>query len=216
MPFRGYRRTRRSFRGRRRRTRRSFRGRRHMGYRRTRHVAPTEQKFRDINAAFGLASNNAGVFNLSLVAQGDTQSQRIGMQTTLTSLLIRLTCLPATNSFLGTMRVLIYVDKMPDQQAPQIADLLQVAGVPMTSPVNLVNALRYQILRDKLVSWSLSTKGILLLKFYVPLHLKQRYLTGDATIDSIASNNLVLMFLSDADPGDALGLTFFSRVRYVG
>lgn len=222
MPFR--RSTR--FRGRARGRRTRFRGRsrfpRRMPMRRFRRVAlDPERKLLDATVSVDVSVANALSFNVVGVQEGFTQNTRVGLQILVTSLFVRFQAIPSpTGTGQATLRMIIYIDKMPDQNQPDPTDLmLDVAANPLTAARNIPNALRYQVLRDQTWTWTATTTGVLAKQFYIPLRLKVRYLLNSGAIQSIAANNIVVLFLSQEIPdpnGNPVQVTVKSRLRFVG
>lgn len=116
--------------------------------------APRERKFFEDNKAATLVTSGAPqIFrnSINLVAQGATESERVGRRMIVTRVMIRFIAkIPAATvagDVSDVLRVMVYVDRQANGATATYGDILNSASV--LSYNNLVNSGRFHTLMDK-------------------------------------------------------------------
>lgn len=158
---------------------------------------------------------NAGtVYYLAGMPQGVTGNDRIGLQTYLRSLQLRMgiSKVPTTGPT-AFIRIIIGIDRNPDGRALTPAEiLLPLAIVGMT---NWVERGRFVVLADKTFQLSDPDHNNLFLKWYRRFRLRQIYSGATAAVTDMTTNQPFLMTFSD-QPGGANAplITFYNKVTF--
>ncbi len=220
------------FRTRRRRPRRStFRRRGRMS---TRAIAvkalrstDQEQKFAD-SSFNDVAINDTltvqTVLHLNNIAQGVTNSTRIGQKIRMTSLYLQLTFekIPADVSPNGFVRFLIVYDKQTNSALGNFATLLELPGsgnpvVEMLSPNNLDQSKRYRVLLDQRMRFQKDFIEGRIVKKYIKLGLTTQYDGTGASIADISSGSLLFFTTGHITTGgNTPTVSGVIRIRFVG
>jgi len=183
-------------------------------------VSTNEKKFKDTTLA-ATAVPAAGVIlssSVNLIAQGTTESTRIGRKCQLRNIYIHGNIsLPSTNTATQTsdiVRLIVYIDKQTNGAAAEVTDILKDADY--RSFRNLANQERFVILKDKTYDISAQaqatgtaqTTGVNTyhIKMYKKLDLPIEFSSTTGAITEIKSNNIGIM---------AIGLSERAEVSYI-
>lgn len=180
-----------------------------------------EKKFRDVNQV--ISADDTGSFTLlNGMAQGTSQSTRIGNKISMTSILLRLA---AFNGEAGAsapiIRYLIVYDKQTNAATPAITDVLTAATV--LAPMNLANRDRFVVLAEDTFRPDNTFNDTAAIAEYA--EFRQRYIkirldtvfnnTSGGTVADIQSGGLFIIALSTMVNGTAEPVvTIYSRIRY--
>lgn len=183
----------------------------------------TEKKFYDLNTTSTSVANTGVILNsgtLNNIAQGVTESTRVGRKCTIVGIHWRYTTVlqNSTGSVntLDNLRMVLYMDKQCNGATAAVTDILETAT--RLSFNNLANKDRFRILADRNVDIAatagngtancrLSKSGSLHLKCAIPIEFSST--TG--AITEIRSNNLGILLISengDCDFHSAIRLRF--------
>lgn len=177
----------------------------------------TELKFNNGAIHAAVTSDEADILIYNLLAQGTTAKTRVGNEVRLTSISFRgmfynnKLCLGPSQ-----MRCILFWDRQANGANPNIATstnglLYPVEGVePISYPINYDQSERYTVIFDKL--WDFNpqvvqetdetgvTTGTIPVgrkfKYYQKLGRKTKYMGSDATIGSLATNSLCMVFIA--------------------
>jgi len=155
-------------------------------------------------------------FLLNGVSQGVTPTTRVGRRILMKSLYIRWFLQLAATTTGGTpVRMLVVYDKQTNGAAPSVTDIVLTDEI--TSPMNLSNSKRFQVLCDQ--TWSCVGTGgpqSIVLNKYMKLDKTVEFNTGNAgTVADITSGSIYVLCWS----GNGLAVTvplgvLYSRVRF--
>lgn len=185
-----------------------------------------ELKFHDKSQGVTNILSSAVITQLLDIAQGTTQSQRIGRKCTIKSIGIRYTVtIPTTPSLSGgadLVRVMLILDKQANGAPLTATQILESDAV--TQYRNLVNSSRFTVLWDKsfiinatagggngTISDSYANKKHLV--FFKKLNLPIEYDGTDGAITEIRSNNLTLLQIGLQGTSTSV---FRIRIRFMG
>lgn len=180
-----------------------------------------EKKFLDVNTGFNVDTTGS-VTALNAMAQGTSQSTRVGNKISMTSIQIRLSFVNGTTTTSApVIRWMIIYDKQTNAAAPTIADVLQTVGV--LSPMNMANRDRFVILAEETFRPDNTFNDTATVAEYS--EYKQRYVklrldtiynnTNGGTVADINSGGLFFIALSNvADGTMEPGAAFYARLRY--
>jgi len=115
------------------------------------YAGPELKYFDSAVSAVVLASGVAGFHHMTGIAQGDDNNARTGRQITLKSALVRFKYVPngpVTAAHL--LRVMLIWDGFANGAAPTAAEVLKVAGDPL-SQNNLDYRARFRVIRDEII-----------------------------------------------------------------
>lgn len=173
----------------------------------------------------GALSSTASIVALNLCAQGDSEIQREGMKSTMTSILLRGVINPGTVTC--HVRLIVVWDKQTNGALPTITDVLDNTVITGTShaPRNLEGSERFKFLMDRhfnIPAVTLPTdKGYRELKFFKTLKSSKKgttYVTkfnaATAAIGSITTGSIIVIALSDVAANGAV-IYLGSRVRFM-
>ena len=128
-------------------------------YGRYKGVTVGEKKFHDIDIDDAAVSVSGSILNsgsLCQIAQGTTESTRVGRKAVIRSInwryQINLGSETTVANGADTVRIVLYKDKQANGQTATVTDILETANYQ--SFRNLANSARFQILLDKLVTVS--------------------------------------------------------------
>lgn len=188
-------------------------------------VSKGELKFHDLDVNDAVIAAGGTVQTAQLtIAQGTTESQRIGRKVVIKSINWRYRLfLPATTSSASTsdiVRMIVFIDKQANGAAAGVTDLLESADFQSFN--QLANKSRFTVLHDKTFNLesrsgagdgTTNTYGEMAIsssffkKCSIPIEYDNSGTTGAVT--EIRSNNILVMLLSEQ------GLcTFDSKMRY--
>ncbi len=173
----------------------------------------TEFKSIDI-AASGTVSTTAGFVLLNGTAPGDDFDTRDGRVIRMKSIQITLTYFINSNATLTFIRILVFIDKQPNEATPTITQLLDTSSI--VSFRNLDFRKRFIILKDDIVAMTIQGANRLgSWKYYKQIDAKTQYdadTTG--TIADITTNAIFLMLVS-SEGTNLPNVTRVSRVRFI-
>ncbi len=190
--------------------------------------ATTELKFHDVdldNAA--VAGAGAVTASINLIAQGVTESTRVGRKCVLTSVSWRYeVVLPefdaqATPSTGDILRIILFVDKQANGATAAVVDILETADFQSFN--NLTNSGRFRTLMDKTIALSYQAmgsdgagviSGSQVLRqgvFFKQINLPLEFSAGAGVITEIRSNNLGVLLISKSG---AMGFASKFRLRF--
>ncbi len=186
-----------------------------------------EQKFIDsafVNQVVNDTLTVQTVFPLNNIAQGVTNSTRIGQKIRMTSLYIQLTFekIPADVSPNGFVRFIILYDRQPNSALANWQTLLELPGsgdpvVEMNSPNNLDQSKRYRVLVDQRMRFQKDFLEGRMVKKYMKLGLVTQYDGTGASIADISTGSLLFMATGHiTSGGNNPTCSGVIRVRYVG
>ncbi len=183
------------------RPRRRYRGRR---------ASPEELKFHDVDVDDAVISAAGEVFNsVNLIAQGVTESQRIGRKCTVRSIGWRFRIdLPASEAATNTIdniRVIMFLDKQANGATASVTDILEVANYQSFN--NLANKGRFRTLMDRnydLVAQAAGGDGttedygedVISDTFFKKCNIPIEFNSTAGVIAEIRSNNIGILLIS--------------------
>ncbi len=163
--------------------------------------------------ASGTVSTTAGMVLLSGSAPGDDFDTRDGRQIRIKSVQLTLIYFINGSATLTFIRIIIFLDKQPNETTPTVTELLDVGDI--VSHRNLDNRKRFWIIKDEIVTLSITGEQLGSWKFYQLLDIKGIYDAGTAgTIADIITNALFLMLVS-SEATNLPNVTRVSRVRFI-
>ncbi len=185
-----------------------------------------ELKFHDIALDDSVIALAGGITpSLNLIAQGVTESTRVGRKCTLLSLgwkfQMQLPAIDGTGAapLAEVVRVLLYLDKQCNGAAAAVTDLWEAANFQSFN--NLANSGRFRTLMDRTYSLNYQSGSgsggaadndypsvVVTDDFYTKLNLPIEFTAGTGAITEIRSNNLGVLLISQN--GTA---AFFSHLR---
>ncbi len=193
--------------------------------------AGAELKFLDTSKAFTAFTLAGVVFDDSLnhVAQGNTESQRVGRKVVARHLsfrgIVQSGIATTTTTTDNMYRIIVYCDKQANGAAAAVTDILETGA--LLSHYNLANQNRFKILYDQTRNVPINALGQtaagtfstvstdfkweINLKMNIPIEFDNT--ATDGSIATIRSNNIGIIGLSITDAGAPL-LTYISRLRY--
>jgi len=184
-----------------------------------------EKKFLDTDVAAANITVAAGaiVDSVNKVAQGDTESERIGRKIVVKSLHMKTTLNTSATDPDGVFRMIIYVDSQANGAAAAVTDILEAVGVNEFR--NLANSQRFRVLHDRTYTLNATSnvgnaatfpifrKHFIVNKnLNVPVEFDNSATTG--AITTIRSNNIGVLYLVDGGPADTWDITGNVRIRY--
>lgn len=188
---------------------------------------PFEKKFLDTALADGTMASTMTFYNLAVVPQGDTESQRVGRRITIKAIHIRgsLTLLGATDvtNTSCQVRMRLIVDQQTNGAQFTSTDLLETDAI--NSFANLANRERFIVLKDQ--TYTLSAGGAAATgaayafsetirnlechKFTnFPIEYDNSATTG--AISTVRSNSLWVVF--QCSTAEIVALSATARIRY--
>lgn len=173
----------------------------------------TEFKTKDVTAT-STAVPNAGVrILLNGLTKGDGYNNRDGRQVRFKSLQMKYSVEHSGAGAQNRVRVMVVVDKQPNQAAFTVADLLQDTAIPTLSPRNLNARKRFAWLYDK--SFTLNDDyPEKIFKFYKKIDCKTIYDDSDGgAVADIQTNSIYMVMVSDHVTGPLM--TYYNRLRFV-
>ncbi len=206
---------------------------RKVGYYGRYNKGPGESKFHDIVVVDGVVSGNGDIQNtgsVNLIAQGTTESERIGRKCTINSIGFRyVVSLPrllasATPTESDIVRVIVYVDKQCNGLAAAVTDILE--STIFFSYRNLSNSSRFTILCDKNHTINYPTftstqnadtfdaQGVSrYYSFFKKVNIPIEYNSTTGAITEIRTNNIGVLLIS---ANGVAGFTGTIRLRFTG
>ncbi len=173
-----------------------------------------EKKFHDIDVNDTVISGGGTIQNtgsINLIAQGVTESTRVGRKCTITDIMWRWQLkLPAATSATNTVdevRLIMYLDKQANGATAAVADLLETTTIHGFN--NLSNSGRFRILYDERIAMKAGggaapsgaafvfSEGIKIGSFYKKCNIPIEFSDVAGALTEIRSNNLGVLVLSD-------------------
>lgn len=177
-------------------------------------IINSEVHLHDQNVVIATTSTDyTGSFNsLSLIQQGDTNAERVGMSILAKSLLIKYVCNMNASSVGTNLRLMVVMDKSDSNTAPTTADLLSqvTSTVAPISPLRKFALQRYRVLADKCVLLT-GTNDFKHGSIYVPVNKHLKYDGPENTKSTF--NQLYLVVVSN-EATNSPSLTATSRLSY--
>ncbi len=183
---------------------------RSAGARASRPAVAGELKFHDVDLDDAVVAGAGGITEtINIIAQGVTETTRVGRQAIIRSIAWRYNCLLPTTSTPGdtsdAIRVIMYLDKQANKLTAAVTDILESAD--WQSFNNLANRGRFRVLMDRthqLVSKSGAWDGTndqfgeddLQGAFYKTCNIPIEYNAGTGAMTEITSNNLGVLLIS--------------------
>ncbi len=173
-----------------------------------------ERKFHDVALADTLVSTTGTVHTgINLIAQGVTESTRVGRAAFIKSIFMRMTfqLSESTSQASGSdwVRTIVLLDKQANGALPTVADVITAPSIPAFGFNNLANKQRFHILYDKWCHvriWAAGGNGTAIetmrsreikswyKKFKKPVAIEFSSTTG--AITEVRSNNFVVISIS--------------------
>lgn len=178
--------------------------------------APVERKFVDLTISVQPNVTAPVILVLSALGQGIDHNDRIG------NAVSWLTCQAKLSFLLGAAgtnqcRVMLFLDKMPDQNVVVGANVLSDVNVPIISPMNLNNNRRFKILLNRVVSWSAGgPSAIRYMSFYKRTGHVTRFTGPQLNINTVTAGSLYLAIFCSEAAGNAPTVGLSLRQRFVG
>ncbi len=150
---------------------------------------------------------------LNGLVQGDDFDNRDGRLIRFKSIEVRLECVMNTTPINDMVRVMIVIDKQPNEILMVIGDLIN--ATTMNAVKNLDQRKRFVILRDEVLTFSVGEGTTKFWSYYKKIDMKTVYDDSDAgSIVDITTNAVYLvLFGTEATNGVAIGRT--TRMRFI-
>lgn len=186
----------------------------------------TEHKYKDTSGALSPTLTSPSIVNLSLMAQGLTDTTRIGNSLLAKSIQVRIRLI-LSNEISGvygspysSVRVILFVDKLQGGTAPTLAQIMEDPASSNLSMANKDYTDRFTIIKDKMCNispnWGTGsttpTQSVCDFKFFKPLDFHIRYLGAGATSADCGPNQLYLMCWPQHNVGTSF--TYYTRLNY--
>ncbi len=171
---------------------------------------PVELKFHDVDLDDAVISAAGTITNsINLIAQGVTETERIGRKCTLRNINWRFTIdLPASGTFANTadtVRVLMYLDKQANGATAAVLDILETANFQSFN--NLSNKSRFRTLMDRTYDLGATAGGgdgttedtgkvHISDSLYKKVNIPLEFSAGTEAITEIRSNNIGILLIS--------------------
>lgn len=176
----------------------------------------TEAKFIDTAASSNITLAAPSIAPLCAMAQGLTESTRIGNSLLAKDLAIKFRFNTSSSGILNQCRVVIFVDKLQGGTAPTLAQIVQDTS-SILSPFNKNYTDRFTIIKDQI--WDLNQSYlaqpiIRTSKFYKKLDFHVRYLGTTSAAASLGPNQIyIMMWTTDAGVSATSG-AYYARLNY--
>lgn len=178
---------------------RAFRGRR---------VGPSQEwKFLDVQIDDALIAQAGTVTpSVNLIAQGVTESNRVGRKCSIRSISwrwnLQMKSQAVMSSTSDSVRLIVYIDKQANGATAAVLDILETANFQSFN--NLSNSGRFRVLYDKMmntqqnaaIAGPVTNEQDLNGTFHKALNLPIEFSGTGGTIDEIRSNNIGLLVIS--------------------
>ncbi len=176
-----------------------------------------EYKHHNLSTTATAITDAGSVTQLSNLAQGDTSTTRDGGSVKWTSLQLTYQMKIHVSATTSMVRIMIVHDKQPNQAIFTLADLLFDATIvdACTSPYNINNASRFNIIYDKLHALNVnSSNSTVIRKIHKKLNLKMRYDAAVGDITDQTQDSLALVLVADQATNDPV-IAFSYRGRFI-
>lgn len=170
-----------------------------------------EKKYIDVSTTNAWPATTSTTWTLLLlngVAQGTSDSTRIGQRIQMSSLQLRMASPAQAND---PIRVRVVYDKQTNAAAPTATDILEndnAGGL-----VQNANSGRFITLYDKFLHVD-NANGKHIIDEYIKMSLPVIYSGTDATVSSISSGSVYLMINIDGQSWSSAGTFNYARVRF--
>ncbi len=184
-----------------------------------------ESKFKDTLVAINVVATTGERNNISLVAQGDGEGERIGRRFTISSITVRGSVgIPSGTNQLTSdiVKVMVIQDKQCNGVLHTVADVLG-ATPTIFSYFNLENKSRFKILASRyyhvnkpMSGDGTTTKSGTYHKYFsihMKVHIPIEMSAATATITNVRSNNISVLYISQIGIAD---IDFRTRIRFKG
>ncbi len=172
----------------------------------------TEFKQKDTTAT-ATVDNVADIILLNGLAKGDDFDDRDGRVVRIKSIQVSLLYEINASASLTHVRVMLVLDKQPNEITMVITDLLDSSGLQTFR--NLDQRKRFWIIWNQVVTMSITGMQGGTLNFYKKFNLKTIYDDSDAgTIADISTNAIYLVLLSN-EPTNLPTIVRSTRIRYI-
>lgn len=171
-----------------------------------------EMKNFDTDGTAVTVDSSGSIADLCEIGQGDSYNNREGYVVTLKAVYLRYVALLADTY--NIVRMIIYRDLSPGGSPLTIGGVFQ--AVDVTSPLNVANKQRIQVLRDELIT--LDAAHVLQHnKHYIkfPGEGVKCYFS-DTTGASDRKGHIYIALLSDSGAVPHVGFAYYARVKFVG
>ena len=169
-----------------------------------------EKKFLD-TAASGTIPNTGTIGILSLIAQGNGDSQRNGNQVLFKDITLRLDVSRSTSATFTSARVMLICDKEYDGANPAVANVLQTT-TPQ-SPINRDYSKRFVILKTHNMILD-SSKESEFMNWHIKLPFHVFYDGANASQADSKENQILLLMIAD-QATNVPSYRYYSRINYV-
>lgn len=171
-----------------------------------------EHKFIDTGVVTDTPINTGQVDYLSGLAQGTTNTTRVGVSIKVTSLYMRLQCVMNSGATTTMLRLIVVKDKENRGSAPAVTDILQSADV--RSFISRDTAMRYKILVDKYVTLYTSYPQKVF-DIYKKLNHHIKYTGAGGAVANQLEEGLFFLLISDQAMATQPTVLYNSRIRFV-
>ncbi len=176
-----------------------------------------EVKNFDVQQTNVTVANSVQIIQLSNIPQGDTTITRDGAQLKMIGYQFNYSITQSSNATSAThFRIMLVLDKQTNQAIYASTDLFEDASGSdaIVSPRNLDNKRRFQVLYDRVHTFSASGSNGVTSKKYISKDILFRYDASTPSIADLTQNSLSLVQFSTEDTNTPT-ITFFGRMRYV-
>ncbi len=162
------------------------------------------------------SSNTVNITPISLVAIGDTASDREGNKIVLSTLQLKYTVKQSVSATATRIRVMLVLDKQTNGVIYTAGDLLQstAIGTAIVSPLNLDGAFRFKVLYNKVHTLSSEGSVVQYSEMFKNINISARYTSSGADIANVLSSGLSIVHMSD-ESSNTPTISWFSRVRFI-
>ncbi len=169
-----------------------------------------ELKFIDTSNTVSISSTGS-VTPLCLSAQGNTTTQRVGLNIQVKSIDFHISGSLNASATFSNLRWILFKSRQTDGVVPSVNDVLQ--SVAYDSPADNTNRADHWFMKQGILA--LDAAHVLVnRKYYRKLNIKVQYSGSTAVEASIKSNALYLLLLSD-EATNTPAVEYYSRVRYI-
>ncbi len=156
------------------------------------------------------------ILEISNIPQGDTTITRDGAQCKVLSIELSYQINQNASATISSFRIMLVCDKQTNEAVYSSGDLLQdlTQNDAIVSPRNLDNTRRFQVLYDRVHTFSSSGTRIFVTKKRFKLNKILRFDANTSSIADLTENSLSLFMLS-SESSNHVAITSFTRLRYV-
>lgn len=161
-------------------------------------------------------SATAFISSLDVMAQGDTDATRSGNLIRVKSIQWEGFATIHASAANTSLRIMVILDKQSNGANPGLSDILNdpSAGDAIVSSRNIDGMHRFVVLYDRKFVLSQTGQGIVKWKFYKKCSLPIRYDGNAGDITDLASNNILLVMVSN-EPTNSPAITHSGRIRFI-